>query len=106
VVLSLAVLSQPGCDRSPPAAGEPTPIADLAPLTNMVLIKAGSFVRQKQVVTLTHDFWLSKFEVTQGDYAAVTRKNPSNFQATPTGPSKRSGIPKHSITAPPLPAAR
>jgi formylglycine-generating enzyme required for sulfatase activity len=88
VLLSLAV-SLSGCDRSRPVAGNPTRVADLVPLTNMVLIKAGSFVRQKQLVTLTHDFWLGKYEVTQADYAAVTGKNPSNFQGDPNRPVEK-----------------
>jgi formylglycine-generating enzyme required for sulfatase activity len=48
-------------------------------LTNMVLIHAGSFIRLKQSVILTRDFWLGKYEVTQGEYAALTGKNPSHF---------------------------
>ena len=89
VLLSLAILLQTGCDRSQPGSGNPARAADLVPLTNMVLIKAGSFVRQKQLVTLTHDFWLGKYEVTQADYAAVTGKNPSNFQGDPTRPVEK-----------------
>lgn len=52
----------------------------------MVLIKAGSFVRQKQLVTLTRDFWIGTHEVTQGEYQAVAGKNPSNFQGDPKRP--------------------
>jgi len=45
----------------------------------MVLIRAGSFVRLKYSVTLSRDFWLGKYEVTQGEYSAVMGKNPSHF---------------------------
>ena len=48
-------------------------------MTNMVLIKAGSFLRQHQTVTLTHDFWLGKYEVTQGEYTALMGNNPQPF---------------------------
>jgi len=72
----LLLLSQPGCDKSTsdnPSGGV------LLPLTNMVHIKAGTYVRIKYPVTLTHDFWIGKYEVTQGEYAAVMGKNPSHF---------------------------
>jgi formylglycine-generating enzyme required for sulfatase activity len=46
----------------------------------MVLIKAGSFVRSTHSVTLTRDFWLGKYEVTQAEFAAVTGQNPSHFK--------------------------
>jgi formylglycine-generating enzyme required for sulfatase activity len=73
----------PGCERpsgAPPTAS--TPPAEetaVAPLTNMVLIKAGSFVRAKNVVTLTHDFWLNRYEVTQDEYQGLMGSNPSHF---------------------------
>lgn len=31
------------------------------------------------VVTLTHGFWIGQYEVTQGEYLAVTGQNPSDF---------------------------
>jgi formylglycine-generating enzyme required for sulfatase activity len=45
----------------------------------MVAIKAGSFLRQKHLVTVSHDFWLGKYEVTQAEYAGLIGKNPSQF---------------------------
>jgi formylglycine-generating enzyme required for sulfatase activity len=45
----------------------------------MVLINAGTFERNHHTVTLTHDFWLGKYEVTQREYSAVVGKNPSHF---------------------------
>lgn len=53
--------------------------ATLVPLTNMVLIKAGTFVRLKQRVTISEDFWLGKYEVTQAEYEPLLGKNPSHF---------------------------
>lgn len=61
------------------------PAITLTPLTNMVHITAGSFVRIRQPVTITRDFWLGKHEVTQADYAALMGRNPSHF----TGDSNR-----------------
>ena len=45
----------------------------------MVLIKAGSFTRMKHRVTVSRDFWLGKYEVTQAEYGAVMGRNPSQF---------------------------
>jgi formylglycine-generating enzyme required for sulfatase activity len=45
----------------------------------MVLIHAGSFTRLNQRVTLSRDFWLGRFEVTQAEYSALTGMNPSHF---------------------------
>src|SRR5437773_7796599 len=80
------LFSQLGCDRggsgtanTPPEPAPASPKTELIPLTNMVLIKAGSFFRIKYPVTLTRDFWLGKYEVTQGEYEAVTGINPSRF---------------------------
>jgi len=66
--------------------------AQQAPL-NMVFIPPNTFTmgsptndfdssaneRPQTTVTLTRGFWIGKFEVTQGEYAAVTGENPSNF---------------------------
>lgn len=81
-----------GCQERKPAGSIETGSAasspsqpQLVPLTNMVLIKAGTFVRIRQPVTITRDFWIGKYEVTQAEYAAVTGSNPSHF----TGDSNR-----------------
>jgi formylglycine-generating enzyme required for sulfatase activity len=55
----------------------------------MVLIKAGSFVRQKYPVTLSRDFWLGKYEVTQGEYTSVMGKNPSHFAGETNRPVEK-----------------
>jgi formylglycine-generating enzyme required for sulfatase activity len=80
-----------GCDqRNARQSGEPArQVAFLVPITNMVLIKAGSFVRQKQLITITRDFWLGAYEITQGEYQAITGKNPSNFRGDFKRPVER-----------------
>jgi hypothetical protein len=98
--LLLIVLGPLGCDREPPgSARAPTkaaaniavsPVrAELVPLTNMVLIKAGTFRRLKFFVTITHDFWLDKYEVTQAEYTALMGKNPSHFKNNPYAPVEK-----------------
>jgi formylglycine-generating enzyme required for sulfatase activity len=89
LILLVATMCYTGCKRGGPTGDDTTRVANLVPLTNMVLIKAGSFVRQKQLVTLTRDFWLGKYEVTQRDYQALTGKNPSSFQGDPNRPVEK-----------------
>lgn len=38
------------------------------------------------LVTLTHGFWMNKYETTQGEYAALMANNPSMFQGDPNRP--------------------
>src|SRR5687767_10068093 len=90
-VILLLLLCHAGCDRrstTGPAESAAETVT-LVPLTNMGLIKAGSFLRQKHVVTLTRDFWLATNEVTQGEFQAVTGKNPSKFGDDPKRPVER-----------------
>jgi formylglycine-generating enzyme required for sulfatase activity len=75
------VLCQSACDRR---AAAPT-LTGLIPLTNMVAIKAGTFIRIKYPITLTRDYWIAKNEVTQAEFTAVLGRNPSHF----TGDSNR-----------------
>ncbi len=56
-----------------------TPKVQVVPVPNMVLIKAGNFIRNKHSVTISRDFWLGKYEVTQAEYVAVMGRNPSHF---------------------------
>jgi len=97
LALAAALVCQTGCEErnsSPtnPAtnpAGVALPRIELVPLTNMVLIKPGTFVRIRQPVTITRDFWLGKYEVTQGEYAALMGKNPSHFQGDSNRPVEK-----------------
>lgn len=76
VLLVLAAVIVIGCERqarTAPASTEPKP------LTNMVLIRAGTFMRVKFPVTITRDFWLGKYEVTQEEFFSVMGRNPSRF---------------------------
>ena len=81
----LALSSLLGCNRGSPELPNGQSASSLVPLTNMVLIKAGTFMRIKFPVTITRDFWIGKYEVTQGEYTAVLGQNPSHF----TGDSNR-----------------
>lgn len=66
--------------------------ADFMTVKSMVLIRGGSFVmgspesenwREKdetQHTVVLDDFWISKYEVTQAEYEAVMKKNPSSFR--------------------------
>lgn len=90
-----ALFLQLGCN--PPKgdgsrSGESTAKVEQAnptPLTNMVLIKAGTFQRIRFPVTITHDFWIGKYEVTQGEYEKAVGKNPSHFQGDPARPVEK-----------------
>ena len=81
--------------HSPTVAGEnyTLKLNDDATLT-MVKIKAGSFMmgspvgemgryddEKQHVVTLTEDYWIGKYEVTQGQWKAVTGDNPSGWRS-------------------------
>ena len=44
-----------------------------------VKVEAGSFKRGEQQVTLTKDFYIGKYEVTQAQYQLVMGNNPSKF---------------------------
>jgi formylglycine-generating enzyme required for sulfatase activity len=71
-----------------------------APLTNFIWIAPGQFVmgspssdpdlgdgeQPQTTVTLTRGFFMGKFEVTQGEYQAVTGNNPSFFTGDPALP--------------------
>ena len=45
----------------------------------MVFIQAGTFQRIQFPVTLTQDYWLGRYEVTQGEFEKVMGRNPSHF---------------------------
>ena len=61
VVFAL-LLPQFGCKPTSPgdATGPKTELIQLIPITNMVAIKAGTFMRIKFPVTITRDFWIGK----------------------------------------------
>ena len=70
------------------------------PPTNMVFFPPDTFIMGSPTnelhrdvnegpqtrVTLTHGFWIGKYEVTQGEYQNVTGTNPSVFPGDPTRP--------------------
>lgn len=83
VACALAISGCRGRDTAPSGGATnslatPPPIV-LVPVTNMVPIRAGAFVRIRQPVTLSHDYWIGKYEVTQADYSSLMATNPSHF---------------------------
>ncbi len=77
-----------GC--RPAATVDPGPTrVELVPMTNFVPIKSGTFQRIKFPVTITRDFWIGKYEVTQGEFAAVTGRNPSHFAGDSNRPVEK-----------------
>jgi formylglycine-generating enzyme required for sulfatase activity len=91
--LGLAPVWLGGCERSSSDPGKPgagtNATVPLVPLTNMVRIPAGSFQQLNRRVTLTRDFWLARFEVTQAEYAALMGTNPSHFAGHPEWPVEK-----------------
>ena len=78
-----------GCDKKPPGSAPAAAKAKLVPLTNMVLIKAGTFIRQNHPITISRDFWLCRYEVTQGEYEMLMTNNPSHFKGDTNRPVER-----------------
>src|SRR5882724_10580916 len=96
IVIILLLSSQFGCNRrsSEMATTQAESVArppkiELIPLTNMVLIKAGTFLRIKYPVTISRDFWIGKYEVTQGEFTAVLGRNPSRFAGDSNRPVEK-----------------
>ena len=91
MLLVAAGLLLPACDSQPPEKPDGPPFETRAsPTTGMAFVRipAGNFTMGAATgstseslphpVTLTRDFWLGLFEVTQGEYFAVTGQRPSN----------------------------
>lgn len=103
---SLAFVQLPGTnylwvDTTAPVEGNRIYRALLQPApTNMVFVPANTFrmgsttndpARNTNegpvtVVTLSRGYWIGKYEVTQGEYLAVTGENPSVFPGDPSRP--------------------
>jgi formylglycine-generating enzyme required for sulfatase activity len=94
-ILLLLALCFSGCDlgysKDPLKPAESARETKLIPLTNMVFISAGSFHRllDKDPVTLTRDYWLGKYEVTQEEYEEIMGTNPSHFKSDPKRPVEK-----------------
>ena len=86
---ALTLLCQLSCQRNATSDAEAPVKAGLVPLTNMIAIKAGTFLRIKYPVTIARDFWIGKYEVTQGEFLAVLRRNPSHFTGNPLRPVEK-----------------
>lgn len=91
-ILFLFLLCQTGCGKKSASVAEtppPAPQKQIVPLTNMVAVKAGQFLRGKHVITLTHDYWIAKYEVTQGEFMALMGTNPSHFTGDTNRPVEK-----------------
>lgn len=98
-IICLSVWLFTACDRpvtreeshpqSPPHVSVPVDEPMLVPLTNMVHIKAGTFLRMKHPVTLTQDFWMSRYEVTQSEFTSLMHVNPSHFLGQADAPVEK-----------------
>lgn len=73
-----------------PSSSSPVPVMP----ADMILVRAGTFVmgspsteagrdsdESQYTVTLTRDFWISRTEVTQGEYVSLMGANPARFGA-------------------------
>jgi formylglycine-generating enzyme required for sulfatase activity len=78
-----------GCGPESPRAASGPRSAPVVPLTNMVRISAGTFQRIQFPVTLTRDFWIGKYEVTQGEFQGVMGVNPSHFAGMSNHPVEK-----------------
>lgn len=85
VLLLSGLFLSAGCGQRSRGEAGATPPVTYTPVTNMILVKAGSFTRMNHQVVLSRDYWLGKYEVTQGEFAALMGRNPSQF----TGDSNR-----------------
>ena len=86
---ALTLLCQLSCQRNATSDAQAPVKASLVPLTNMIAIKAGTFLRIKYPVTIARDFWIGKYEVTQGEFLAVLGRNPSHFTGNPLRPVEK-----------------
>lgn len=100
---SLAAPHSPGDSSASGASGTAGSAAPNALSETMVWIPAGEFVmgshdseRDRDLdegpqtrVTISHGFWMGKFEVTQGDYESVLGNNPSQFRGDARRPVEK-----------------
>ena len=78
-----------GCGQKSSKGSAPATVSVPVPLTNMVRITAGTFQRIRFPVTLTRDFWIGKYEVTQGEFQTVMGLNPSHFTGLSNHPVEK-----------------
>jgi formylglycine-generating enzyme required for sulfatase activity len=91
-------------DKSAPVTGQRFYRArEFEAPTNMVFIPPGTFMMgspsnevdrvyyegPQTAVTISHGFWMGKYEVTQGEYLAVMGNNPSYFKGDTNRPVER-----------------
>jgi formylglycine-generating enzyme required for sulfatase activity len=82
-----AVVTNPTLRAALISSGRPWRVRDTATQMEMVLVPQGTFVMGEagwaepvHSVTLTHAFYLGRYEVTQGQWVAKMGSNPSAFQ--------------------------
>ena len=55
----------------------------------MIAVRAGTFLRQAKPISVRHDYWLGKYEVTQAEFSALVGRNPSHFEGDPDRPVEK-----------------
>ena len=78
-----------GCGNEATRASTAASATEPVPLTNLVRIPAGTFQRIQFPVTLSRDFWIGRYEVTQGEFKGVMGGNPSHFAGRTNHPVEK-----------------
>lgn len=89
VLLPALLLICAACDQ-PVAPRDAIPsTGPFIPIANMISVRAGSFLRDGEPVSVSRDYWLGKYEVTQAEFSGLLGRNPSHFKDEPKRPVEK-----------------